>query len=63
MEINLSSSLIPFLKKFGGGIQILAPILIGFAVIVLLLAAIPITSRQLKELGGYFRLQPRARMG
>jgi len=57
MKINLSSSLIIFSKKFVGGIQILAPLPIGFAMILVLLVAIPNSGRQLKELGGYSGLQ------
>ena len=57
MKINMSSSLILFSKKLVGGTQILAPLPIGFAIFLALLVAVPITGRQVKELGGYSRLQ------
>ena len=48
--------------KFVGVIKILALLPIGFAVFLVLLAAIPITNKQLKGLGGYSRLHEGAHM-
>ena len=62
MQINFSSSLILFSKQFAGLTQILDPLPIGFAVSLVLLAAIPITGSQLKKLGAYCRLRQGALM-
>ena len=57
MKINLSSSLTLFSKKLVGRTQILAPLAIGFAIFLALLVAVPIIGREVKEIGGYSRLQ------